>query len=68
MQLLVIGIAVITYFAGNAIPVMSNVFVDAIVRSGIVILIYAGLTLLLKVSPDLNERFTVYKNILLRHH
>jgi O-antigen/teichoic acid export membrane protein len=65
-QLIVIGITVITYFISNAIPVMNNVFVDAIVRSGIAILIYAGLTLLLKVSPDLNERFAVYKNLLLR--
>jgi O-antigen/teichoic acid export membrane protein len=69
-QLVVIGIAVITYLAGIAIPLMSNVFVDGIVRSGVAILIYAGLTLLLNVSPDLNERFTVYKNIFINlfHH
>jgi O-antigen/teichoic acid export membrane protein len=65
-QLIVIGITVITYFISNAVPVINNVFGDAIVRSGIAILIYAGLTLLLKVSPDLNERFVVYKNLVFK--
>lgn len=63
-QLIVIGISVITYFICNAVPVINNVFADAIIRSGLAILIYAGLTLLLKVSPDLNERYWVYKNII----
>lgn len=63
-QLLVIGVSVITFLIGNAIPVFSNIFADIIIRSGVAILIYAGLILLLKVSPDLNERYRVYKNII----
>jgi O-antigen/teichoic acid export membrane protein len=62
-QLIVIGITIITYFISNAIPTINNVFADAFIRSGIAILIYAGLTLGLKVSSDLNERFVVYKNL-----
>jgi O-antigen/teichoic acid export membrane protein len=63
-QLIVIGIAIISYFIGNAIPIINNIFIDAIVRSGITVLIYGGLTVLLKVSPDLNERYVVYKNLI----
>jgi O-antigen/teichoic acid export membrane protein len=63
-QLIVIGTATVSYFIGNAIPVINNVFIDAIVRSSIVIIFYAGILLLLKVSPDLNERYRVYKNLL----
>lgn len=65
-QLIVIGISVITYFIGITIPAFSNIYVDIIVRSGIAVLIYSGLTILLKVSPDLNERYWVYKNFIFK--
>lgn len=65
-QLLVIGVAVITFLICNNIPVISNVFMDIIVRSSAAVIIYAGLILLFKVSPDLNERYWVYKNLILR--
>jgi O-antigen/teichoic acid export membrane protein len=65
-QLIVITISVITYVIGNYIPIINNVFLDIIVRSSVATIIYAGLIIMLKVSPDLNERFEVYKNILLR--
>ena len=65
-QLLVIGVAVITYFIGSVIPVFSNVFIDITIRSGVAILVYAGLILLFKISPDINERYWVYKNFILR--
>ena len=61
-QLLVIGVSVMTFLICNNIPVISNIFVDIIVRSSAAIIIYAGIILLLKVSPDLNERYWVYKN------
>jgi O-antigen/teichoic acid export membrane protein len=65
-QLIVILIALITYFIGNSIPILSNTFLDIFIRSTAATVIYAGLTLILKVSPDLNERYAVYKNIILR--
>lgn len=61
-QLIVIGISVLTYLIGDAIPVINNVMLDIIIRSSAAILIYVGLTLLFKVSRDLNERYWVYKN------
>lgn len=65
-QLIVIGTAVITYFIGNAIPVFSNIFIDIFVRSSIAVIIYTGIILFFKVSPDLNERYWVYKNTVKR--
>ncbi len=65
-QLLVIGVSVVTYFIGNAIPVINNIFADILIRSIAAVIIYAGLIILLKVSPDLNERYWVYKNIVKR--
>jgi O-antigen/teichoic acid export membrane protein len=65
-QLIVIAVAAVSFFIGNAIPVMQNVFLDIIVRSGITALIYSAIIILLKVSPDLNERYWVYKNLILK--
>lgn len=65
-QLMVIGISAVTYIVGMVIPVMSNVFIDVAVRSGAATLVYAGMTLILKVSPDLNERFDVYKGLIFK--
>lgn len=62
-QLLVIGISGVTYLVGIAIPVINNVFIDIAVRSGAAAAVYTVLTLGLKVSPDLNERYFVYKNL-----
>ena len=67
-QLLVIGISIVTYLIGNYIPVMSNVFIDVIVRSGAATAVFAGLTILLKISPDLNERYWVYKNMIFKRN
>ncbi len=67
-QIIVIITAVLTYLIGNLIPIISNVFIDAILRSSVVIIIYSVILLLLKVSPDLNERYIVYKNYLLRRN
>ena len=65
-QLIEIAVAAVSFFIGNAIPVMQNVFLDIIVRSGITALIYSAIIILLKVSPDLNERYWVYKNLILK--
>lgn len=66
-QLIVIAVAAVSYFIGNAIPVINNVFLDIIVRSGVTTIIYAGIIILLKISPDLNERYWVYKNLILKN-
>lgn len=65
-QLIVIGVAVVSYFIGNAIPMIHNVFLDIIVRSAIITIIYSAVIIFLKVSPDLNERYWVYKNLILK--
>ncbi|MDD5362648.1 MAG: hypothetical protein PHN88_10985 [Ignavibacteria bacterium] len=64
-QLIVVVSAVLIYFVGNAIPVINFVFLDIAVRSSIVTLIFGTLMLVLKVSPDLSERFTVYKSVII---
>ena len=65
-QLIVIAVAAVSFLIGNAIPVMQNVFLDIILRSGITALIYSAIIILLKVSPDLNERYWVYKTLILK--
>ena len=62
-QLVVIAVTVVSYFIGNSIHVFYNVFIDIIVRSSVTFVIYSGTIILLKVSPDLNERYWVYKNL-----
>ena len=62
-QLVVIAVTVVSYFIGNSIHVFNNVFIDIIVRSSVTFVIYSGTIILLKVSPDLNERYWVYKNL-----
>ena len=64
-QTLVIIIGTLCYFVGVYIPLMPNVFIDIIVRSSVVTLVYVTLVLSLKISSDLNERFDVYKGIAL---
>jgi O-antigen/teichoic acid export membrane protein len=65
-QLIVVISAVLIYFVGSAVPVIDFVFLDIAVRSSIVTLIFGTLMLAFKISPDLNERFTVYKSLVLK--
>lgn len=55
--LVVIVIAAATYGLNHLIPVFSNMFVDLIVRSGVVTIFYATAILVTKASPDANELF-----------
>ena len=60
-QLIVILLGGITFLIGEYIPVISNVFLDIVFRSGAVTLVYMAGILTFKISPDLNERYDVYK-------
>ncbi|RCH54623.1 hypothetical protein DJ568_12450 [Mucilaginibacter hurinus] len=55
-NLLVILVAVISYFIGAYIWRLPNVFADIIVRSSITALVYVSLTYYLKISEDVNEK------------
>ena len=60
-QLIVLFLGAVVFLIGDNIPVIDNVFLDIIVRSSVVSLIYGVAILVFRISPDLNERFTVYK-------
>jgi O-antigen/teichoic acid export membrane protein len=55
--LIVLVIGAATVGLNYLLPVFDNLFVDLIVRSGVVTLFYGGLVLLTKVSPEANELF-----------
>jgi O-antigen/teichoic acid export membrane protein len=55
-HLVVIGIAVASYFLGENFWLMPNVYLDIVVRSGITTLFYTALCYYLHVSDDLNEK------------
>lgn len=60
-QLIVLMLGGIVFLIGEYIPVISNVFLDIVFRSGAVTLVYMTGILTFKISPDLNERYDVYK-------
>ncbi len=51
----VILIGAIAILAGFLLPRIDFIIIDMIVRSGVITVVFGGLTLLLKVSPDGNE-------------
>lgn len=55
--LIVLVIALATVGVNYVLPVFDNLFVDLIVRSGVVTIFYGGLVLLTKVSPEANGIF-----------
>ncbi|MGF7082374.1 lipopolysaccharide biosynthesis protein [Mucilaginibacter sp. UYCu711] len=55
-HILVIGIAIISYFAGKYFWRMPNVFLDLVVRSGITTIVYGVLAYYLKISTDINDK------------
>jgi O-antigen/teichoic acid export membrane protein len=65
-QLIVLIIAAVSFLAGFYFPVISNVYLDLFVRSTLTLLIYGSAILIFKVSDDINQRFIVYKNFLLK--
>ncbi len=60
-QLLIIFIATFSYLVSDNIPFILNVYADIFVRSLILIIIFLILTIILKISEDINERFRVYR-------
>jgi hypothetical protein len=54
------------FLIGEYIPVLSNIFLDIMFRSGLVTLVYMTGILIFRISPDLNERYSVYKGKLFR--
>ncbi|MFA5011635.1 MAG: polysaccharide biosynthesis C-terminal domain-containing protein [Ignavibacteria bacterium] len=64
-QIVIIICGAVIYLIGDNIPVIDNILLDIFIRSTIVTVIYFFLMLLLKISPDFNERFKFYKNRLL---
>ena len=69
-QLLIIIVAAISFIIGYNIPTVKNIYLDIIVRSSITTIIFFAMILVMKVSDDINERYIVYKNYLLKyiHH
>jgi O-antigen/teichoic acid export membrane protein len=55
-HLLVIGIAAISWLAGQYFWRMPNVFLDIVVRSGITTVVYGVLAYYLKISTDINDK------------
>jgi O-antigen/teichoic acid export membrane protein len=53
--LIVVVIVVATLGVNYVLPALDNLFVDLILRSGVVTIFYGGLVLVTRVSPEVNE-------------
>jgi O-antigen/teichoic acid export membrane protein len=62
---IILLVAVAAYAAQYFIPEMSNLYLDLVIRSGIMSLVFIGLSLGLKISPEVNERVMELKKKLL---
>jgi O-antigen/teichoic acid export membrane protein len=60
--LLAIGLIVGSFYTINTIPVFSNAFFDAVLRGGILTVLYFGAVLSLKLSPEINNLFSMVLN------
>jgi hypothetical protein len=49
--------AVASYLAQYFIPGMKNLYLDIIIRSAVMSVVFISLTLGLRISPEVNERF-----------
>lgn len=61
-QVYAFATGLLAFFLGELLPVVRNVFWDIAYRSISVSIFYFLIIILLKVSPDINERVIVYKN------
>jgi O-antigen/teichoic acid export membrane protein len=59
----VLVVLIITYFLNGIIPQFSNAYLDIIIRSGVITLVFSSLILLLRCSEDANKLF---RNIISR--
>ena len=62
--LYIIGISLIAFAAGYLLPGIANLYVDIILRSAIIGGIFLILTIALKISPEVNERYLWLKSFL----
>ena len=56
-HLLVLLVSAIALLVGLYVPLVHNIWFDMVLRSGIVGVVYIGLSYLLKISTDINELF-----------
>lgn len=64
--LIIIVIAGISYLTQYFIPEFGNLYIDIILRSLIISVVFILLALILKISPEVNERYHWLVNILFR--
>jgi O-antigen/teichoic acid export membrane protein len=64
--LIIVLISCISYLAQYFMPEMGNLYVDIIIRSAIISLVFIFLALSLKISPEVNERYRWLMKIILR--
>lgn len=65
-QIYTLAAGLLTFFLGEILPPVKNVFGDIVYRSISVSIFYFLIIILLKVSTDINERAIVYKNYILQ--
>jgi len=58
--LFIIGVSLISYSAGYFIPEISNLYLDIFMRSAVMGGIYIILTLIFRISPELNEKLNQF--------
>jgi O-antigen/teichoic acid export membrane protein len=61
-----IGIALISYGLGYILPEFTNLYLDILLRSAIIGGAFMGLTLGLKISPEVNDKYDWLKGFLFR--
>ncbi len=55
--LVILLIAGIAYLAQYFIPLLSNLYLDLVIRSGVMSVVFLILALVLRISPEVNERY-----------
>jgi len=53
--IVIIGISLLSYFISYFIPYLNNLYLDILVRSAIITIIFGGLVVSLKISPDVTQ-------------
>jgi O-antigen/teichoic acid export membrane protein len=64
--LLIILVAIFSFMAQYFIPEIANLYLDIFTRSAIISMVFIALALVLKISPEVNERFIKLKNLLIK--
>jgi len=61
------AIGLISYFVSLLIPQLQNLYLDIILRSGLITILYGLLTVILKISPEGNGIVKKYWDRLLQY-